>query len=554
MLKLLQINNIAVIRSAEIEFGGRFSALTGETGAGKSIIVDSIALLLGSRAPRELIRTGEERATVTALFSGMSEETLALLDEYGIECPDGSLLLGRTVSSDGRSTARINGRSVTQTMLREVGRTLLSIHGQHDNQKLLQKSSHISLLDSYAGLDEQLSEYRVAYSELCELDKEIAELRTDEAGKMRLRDMLAYQINEIDAARLKVGEEEELRSERVLLQNAERIKNQTDFAYRALHGSEKGAATLLLDRSAAAIRRISDVIPEADDIASRLENFRYEIEDIAASIRAYSDTGEGDPTARLDKLEGRLDLINRLGRKYGGSVSEILAFRAEAAARLESIEHSEEKLTELNEKRGQIELNVRALAEGLSEARRRCAANAAAAVCEELKFLDMPGVIFETSVRPAGRLRADGADEVEFLISSNPGEPAMPMAKIASGGELSRIMLALGCVLSANDGITTMIFDEIDTGISGKTSRKVGIKLREISRTAQVLCVTHSAQIASLADEQFLILKSEVEGRAETAVERLSEEGRIDEIARILGGINITEKQREAARELIYNK
>lgn len=550
MLRSLQIKNIAVIKSADIGFCDAFTVLTGETGAGKSIIIDSISLLMGSRAPRELIRSGESRANVSAFFDNVSANTAALLDEYGVECEDGSVLLSRTVSADGRSAARINGQAVTQTMLREIGKTLITIHGQHDNQRLMQKSYHIRLLDAYAGLDDALEKYREVYQRLRAVRAELEALRRDDAEKMRLRDILEYQIKEIDAARLKEGEEEQLGTERLRLQSIEKIKKQTDFAYRALYGSEKGSAVLLLDKAGEALSRIAQVIPEAAELAERLAGYRYEIEDIALTVRGYADDSDGDPTARLDKIESRLDVINKLERKYGADIAAVLAFRDDAAARLEGIDNIDARAEELQDSVQRLEAEARRLAAELSAVRVDCAMQAAARVCETLTYLDMPGVKFEIAVRPC-ELCADGTDEVEFMIAANPGEPAVPLAKTASGGELSRVMLALKCVLSENDGIDTMIFDEVDAGISGKTSRKVGVKLSELSRGAQVLCVTHSAQIASLADDHLLISKSEVDGRAETDVRSIEGEERVNEIARILGGINITETQRNAARELM---
>lgn len=553
MLTSLQINNIAVIRDACVEPGSGFTVLTGETGAGKSIIIDSIALLMGSRAPRELIRSGESRANVSAMFENVGKPTLELLDSYGILCEDGGVLLSRSVSADGRSAARINGQSVTQTMLREIGRTLITIHGQHDNQRLMQKGYHIRLLDAYADNDEALAKYRAVYDKWRQAKTELEQLRRDEAEKMRLRDILEYQIKEIDAAKLKEGEEQELSSERLRLQSIEKIKKQTDFAYRALHGSEKGAVTLLLDRAATALSQISGVIPEAADLAARLENCRYEVEDIALTARGYADDSDGDPTARLDKIESRLDTISRLERKYGADVAAVRAFRADAAARLDALDNTELRAEELTALIKTLEAEARAMAEAISSDRRKCAAEAADRVCETLSYLDMPGVKFEIQVQPC-ELCADGADEVEFMIAANPGEPAVPLAKTASGGELSRVMLALKCVLSENDGIDTMIFDEVDAGISGKTSRKVGVKLGQLAESAQVLCVTHSAQIASLADCHLLISKSEIDGRTETSVRVVEGEERVGEIARILGGINVTETQRSAARELMKHE
>ena len=551
MLRSLQIRNIAVKRETDIEFGGEVSALTGETGAGKSIIIDSICLLLGSRAPRELIRSGESRASVTALFEKVSEDTLNELRDMGVECPDDTLLLTRSVSLDGRSAARVNGQTVTQAMLREIGSRLINIHGQHDNQKLMQKSTHILMLDAYCENEGLLSEYKALYGKYRGLQKELDELRLDEAEKMRTRDMLAYQINEIDSAKLKRGEEDELESERTRLQNAEKIKKQTDFAYRALYGGEKVSAVMLLERSATAMTQLSGVIPEASELADRLMNMRYEAEDIALTVRGFADDGDGDPGRRLDKIESRLDTIGRLRKKYGADIEGILAFREDAASRLATIDNLDERAEELSDEIAKCEGELRKISDVLSKKRRDGAKRAADAVCAELAFLDMPGVKFIVDVADSHELKADGADNVEFLISANPGEPPVSLAKTASGGELSRIMLALRCVLSANDGVRTMIFDEVDAGISGKTSRKVGVKLREISRDAQILCVTHSAQIASIAHEHLLISKAEVDGRAETTVKILDEEGRICEIARILGGINITEKQKEAAREMI---
>lgn len=552
MLRSLQISNVAVIKRADIELDDGFCVLTGETGAGKSIIIDSIGLLLGSRAPRELIRAGEERATVTALFDRPGAATLALLDEYGITSEDG-VLLCRSVSTDGRSSARINGQTVTAAMLREVGRSLITIHGQHDNQRLLQRSYHIRLLDAYAGCESQLGEYRAAYEELKGLRSELDKLRRDEAEKIRLRDILEYQIKEIDAARLKQGEQEQLTAARLRLQSAEKIKKQADFVYRALYASEKGAVTVLLDRAGSALSQLAAIIPEAVELETRLENCRYEIEDIASTVHSYTDDFDGDPTVMLDKIEGRLDTICRLERKYGATESAVKAFRDDAAARLERLDNAEARADELETLIKEADSRVRELGAKLTGMRSRAASEAAVRVCEILAYLDMPGVQFCISQTPC-EPEPDGCDEVEFLIAANPGEQPVPLAKTASGGELSRVMLALKCVLSENDGIDTMIFDEVDAGISGKTSRKVGVKLHQLAKTAQVLCVTHSAQIASLADRHLLISKGESDGRAETSVRVITGDERVCEIARILGGINITEKQREAARELLEHE
>lgn len=549
MLRSLQISNIAVIKQADIELGDGFCVLTGETGAGKSIIIDSIGLLLGSRAPRELIRAGEERAAVNAMFDAPGEACRALLEDYGISYEDG-VLLSRSVSADGRSSARINGQTVTAAMLREIGRTLITIHGQHDNQRLMQRSYHIRLLDAYAADGALLEEYRTAYRNWRTLCEELERLRSDEAEKMRLRDMLEYQIKEIDSAHLKRGEEEELSAARLRLQSAEKIQKQADFAYRALYASEKGAVTVLLGRAQSALEQLADAVPESAELVTRLESCRYEVEDIAATVHSYTAELDGDPTAMLDRIESRLEVISRLERKYGADADAVKAFRDEAAARLERIDNADARADELGALINEAEREVTRLGARLSEVRRAAAEEAAARVCEILGYLDMPGVRFGIA-RSACAPSADGCDSIEFMIAANPGEEPVPLAKTASGGELSRVMLALKCVLSENDGIDTMIFDEVDAGISGKTSRKVGVKLHQLARTAQVLCVTHSAQIASLADRHLLISKGESGGRAETTVRTIEGDERVHEIARILGGINITEKQCEAARELL---
>lgn len=552
MLRSLQISNIAVIKQADIELGDGFCVLTGETGAGKSIIIDSIGLLLGSRAPRELIRAGEERAAVNAMFDAPGEACRALLEDYGISYEDG-VLLSRSVSADGRSSARINGQTVTAAMLREIGRTLITIHGQHDNQRLMQRSYHIRLLDAYAADGALLEEYRTAYRNWRTLCEELERLRSDEAEKMRLRDMLEYQIKEIDSAHLKRGEEEELSAARLRLQSAEKIQKQADFAYRALYASEKGAVTVLLGRAQSALEQLADAVPESAELVTRLESCRYEVEDIAATVHSYTAELDGDPTAMLDRIESRLEVISRLERKYGADADAVKAFRDEAAARLERIDNADARADELGALINEAEREVTRLGARLSEVRRAAAEEAAARVCEILGYLDMPGVRFGIA-RSACAPSADGCDSIEFMIAANPGEEPVPLAKTASGGELSRVMLALKCVLSENDGIDTMIFDEVDAGISGKTSRKVGVKLRQLARTAQVLCVTHSAQIASLADRHLLIAKGESGGRAETTVRTIEGDERVHEIARILGGINITEKQCEAARELLEHE
>lgn len=570
MLESLHIENVAVIKSVDIDFSDGLCVLTGETGAGKSLLIDSINCLTGGRVSRDLIRSGEDRAFISALFSPPEGEIARALSELGIELPVGdSLMLQRVITRDGRSTARINGRAVTQSILREAGALLINIHGQSDNQKLMQSTAHRALLDDYAQDSDELALYRELYGEWKTIRDEMASLRRDVAERLRLREMLEFQIKDIDAAKLRAGEEEKLTERRDKLLHLEKINRQVSLACRALCDGEKATVTALCDRAEAALSSIAGIIPECDGLIERIASIRAEAEDIADRVREFGDEDVGDPTAELDRLEGRLDTISRLGRKYGVGVEAILAFRDEAAARLVVIDTADERIEELEQEEAGLRKWLADRAHELTAIRKTAARALSEAVQEALAFLDMPKVRFEVAVKPAAEFGAYGCDEVEFLLSANPGEPVGPMVRIASGGELSRIMLAIRSVLNQRYGVPTAIYDEVDTGISGRTARKVGIKLATIAqgtrnvlgeRTAgtQVICVTHSAQIASLADAHYVIEKKEVveggETRAETTVRFIDEADRVEEIARILGGLDITDAQRAAARELIGEK
>lgn len=553
MLRSLHIGNVAVIRQADIDFTEGLCVLTGETGAGKSLLIDSLNALTGGRVSRDLIRAGEENAMISALFDGLDEPTRAALSELGVELPEDEdgILLQRTLSRDGKSVARIGGRAVTQSLLREVGALLVNIHGQSDNQKLMQKAAHLSLLDAYAGDSAALAEYRSVYAAWRQVSGQLADLRQDEGQRLRTREMLEYQIADIDAAHLKPGEEDKLTARRDRLQHQEKIDRQLRLAARALRDGEKATATGLLDRAATALASLTGILPEAEELAARAESLRLEAEDIADRTRALTDGDAVDATAELDRLEGRLDTIQRLGRKYGAGVDAILAFRDDAAERLAGLDTADDRIAACEEQEKRLREQLDGLSAVLTRMRTAAAQELAGQVAESLAFLDMPRVRFEVSLRRLDKPGADGADDAEFCIATNPGEPVQPMIRIASGGELSRIMLALRSVLNEKYGVGVSIYDEIDTGISGRTARKVGIKLRRIARCGQVICVTHSAQIASLADAQYRIEKHEVDGRAETSVRCLEPEERVDEIARILGGLDLTDSQRAAARELI---
>ncbi len=550
MLRSLHIENIAVIRSADVDFREGLSVLTGETGAGKSMIIDSINLLLGNRVSREMIRSGENRAVVGAVFEQLSESTVHALEEMGFSCEDGALMLQRSVSVDGKSQTRLNGQVITQALQRQITPMLISIHGQMDSHKLLQRGAHLELLDAYVRPDEELEAYRRSYHAYRELQKKLDALNRDEAEKLRLQEMLRFQISDIDAKKLKVGEEEELVRERDRLLNLEKINRQVDLAYRALAGGEKTNAVDLLRKAQSALISLGSVVEGVSAIADRIADLEAELSDIAESVIALADDDRSDPTERIDRIEGRLEKIARLKKKYGNSVKEILAFREKSARELEELELSDEKRSELESECKKHKKDAEALAKTLRQRRTDAAKTVVQSVTEALCFLDMPKVRFEISVTDA-ELNENGTDDVEFLIATNVGEPVQPISKIASGGELSRIMLALRSVLDDRDGATTVIFDEIDTGVSGKTSRKIGLKLHDTAERSQVLCVTHSAQIASLADTHYLISKLEKNGRAETEVRELSDAERVEEIARILGGIEVTAAQRDAAREMI---
>ncbi|MBE6533579.1 MAG: DNA repair protein RecN [Ruminococcaceae bacterium] len=549
MLEVLHIENIAVVKKIDIEFSAGMTVLTGETGAGKSIIVDSLNLISGARAEKELIRRGETRAEVSALFSQLDSNTVQKIRELGFECEDGSVLISRAFTA-ASSTARVNGAPITLMLLKKLSALLFGIHGQNDNMLLSEPKNHLNILDTYAGNKGLLEVYEQKYQKVFELRKKLKALSDDLREQMRQSEVLRFQINDIESVKLKEGEEEELQSLVLRLRGLEKINKSCTLVTRALEGGKGMGAIYLVDRASVALDAISDTVSEAESLAARLSEVKYELEDIAGSVSSLCDI-DGDPSIMLDKAESRLDAILKLKRKYGSTVEEILAFRDDAKTKLDFIEHADDIRMDIENELIQIESEAKKAAAALTESRRAAAHGLTRKVCESLAFLDMPKVKFEASLKPLEDFSKTGRDSVEFLISANAGEPLLPMAKIASGGELARIMLSLKNEINICDGIDTVVFDEIDTGISGKTSRKVGMKLKEIGRSAQVICVTHSAQIASLANNHLFVSKNDTNGRTESAVKALSEAERVDEIARILGGIEITKVQREAAEELL---
>ena len=549
MLAQLFIRNIAVIEKASIDLEKGFTVLTGETGAGKSIIIDAIHAVLGERTSKELVRTGTDSASVSALFTGLDEDTLSLLDQLSLPREeDGSLLIQRDIRLEGRSTCKINGAPATVSMLKQLGPRLVTIHGQHESYELLSPEVHMEYLDSFAGLESLLAEYQAAYRTLRETQRQLEALQTDEGEKARLSDLLHYQIDEIEAANVRVGEREDLEAQRELIRNSEKIASALELLRGLLSGDEESEGLLAgISQAAAQAGRVAAYLPELADASQKLQEAGYLLEDVDAIL--HGTAVDFDP-ALQESIEERLDLLYKLGLKYGGSEEKILEYLEDCRIRLHQIAFSDEERERLEAQYETQKTAAIALAKELSEQRKAASKQFISQVKGELAFLNMPGIAFETEIKRVP-LYHMGCDKLQFLVSSNKGEPPKPMSKIASGGELSRIMLAIKTVLSGKDKVDTLIFDEVDTGISGAAANKVGQKLKQVSQNRQVLCITHLAQIAALADHHFLISKH-VEGeRTYTQVQGLDFEGRKREVARIIGGDQVTDLQLEMAGEML---
>jgi DNA repair protein RecN (Recombination protein N) len=519
MLRNLHIENIAVISCADIVFDGRFCVMTGQTGAGKSVIVDSIMLVCGAKGDRELVRSGQSTACVTAYFAELSDAAAKALDALGIACDDKEVVLQRTLSADGKSTARINGRTATLGMLREASTHLISIHGQDDNRLLADLACHMDMLDAYADIDAQKSAYAEQYGAWRALCEKRDALIRDAGERLRMVEMLTYQINDISALKLKAGEEEALIEKRNKLQNTEKVQKQVRFSTKLLtDAGSNGSVSYLLERSAASMNALAAYVADAAEVGEELIDLSYRVKDLSDRIAAYAEDLDDDPVTMLDKIEDRLEAISKLKRKYGGSVDAVLAFLENAKARLAEIEGSDELCEQYDAQIADIHAKAMEIALQMSETRAKAAEKAAKQIAEQLSYLDMAGVRFRIAVAREKELGAGGIDRVEFMIATNPGEPLSSMVRIASGGELSRIMLAIKCVMNQKDGVPTTIFDEVDTGISGKTSRKIGIRLSDMAARQQIICITHSAQVASLGDQHLHIYKEEKDGRAFTSV------------------------------------
>ena len=551
MLKLLEIENIAIIEKASVEFSRGLNVMTGETGAGKSIVIDSINAVTGQKTSRELIRTGASHAFVSAMFEETSPAVAGALSACGVPAEeDGTVLLQRTIYKDGKNLCRVNGVTVTVSMLKSVGETLINIHGQRDSQALLDSAKHIAFLDSFAGLSAQVAAYAADFSRLVAVKKAIRSLQTDEAEKARRIDLLTYQINELTEANLVVGEREELHRKKNILNNSIKLAAALTAAVNALNGDgDNAGAASLIGQAAREITSVASVAKGLDAVASTLEEAESTVSDAAAvidDVLNQLDNVEGS----LDAIEERLDLLYRLSRKYGETEEEMLAFLSDAQKELQLITLSDERIQELSAERDALLASCEKQAAVLTAARKKSAKKLSAAVEGELAFLNMRSCRFLAEILPA-ELGPDGADRVTFLISANAGEEPKPLGKVASGGELSRIMLALKNVLSEKDSVGTLIFDEIDAGVSGEAASKIAVKLSQVSRRAQVLCITHLSQIAAYADEHKFLRKEELDGKTYTRIASLDAEGRARELARINYGENPGETQLISARQML---
>lgn len=548
MLELLHIENIAIIEAADIEFAPGFNALTGETGAGKSIVIDSLSAVLGQRTSRELIRTGAEKAFVSAAFSGMAPE---LTEELGIQPEaDGTLLLQREIQTDGKNVCRVNGRPVTVGQLRALGARLLNIHGQHDGQQLLDEEQHIVYLDSFGRVESLAITYAEKYKNFTDIRRQISALQMDEAEKARRVDTLQYQIEELRRAKLTPGEEEELTARRGMLRNAEKFLDAVAGADYALNGDDSGGGALSALRQAqdalGGVRHLDDAFGQ---LYERLGEAYSEVYDIAATVedkRGELDVSPGE----LDRVESRMDLLYRLKKKYGATVEDMLDYQARCEAELAQIEDAGDTLVRLEQALSKAEKGARQAAQALSDARKAAADRLTAQILTELQQLDMGKIRFAVDFAEKP-LDSDGMDTVRFLMSANVGEELRPIHKIASGGELARIMLAMKNVLSEQDHVGTMVFDEVDTGVSGRAAQKVAEKMARISRRKQVLCVTHLPQLAAMADTHFSVEKGERDGRTYTEVRRLDREQRRRELARLTGGSHVSQTMLDGAEELL---
>ncbi len=555
MLKELHIKNIAVIDQVHIEFDNGFNVLTGETGAGKSILIDSINMALGKRVSHDLIRTGCDKATVNACFEVSDKTVLKALSDLGIDAEDGIVAISRQLTDDGKSTCRINGVTMPLAVVREASSMLIDIHGQSDNRMLLDSHSHMAFLDSFGDCGDILNEYKASYKRMCDIKKQINELSGSQDERLHRQELLEFQINEINSARLKPNEDEELEAKRDYLYNMESIVSGAGTAYGALYGGDEYSAYDLLRQAERALGGISQYLPKLSECYERLSGIVAEVDDVASEINSCLSSTDFN-MAELDMIEERLDTISNLKRKYGNSIEDILKYAKSAEAEASSIEKRDEEIERLGAELDSAKAEVGSIASRLTAKRTAAAKVLEEKILAELADLDMPKVRFAINLYErfdGGDISYtdSGKDEAEFLLSTNPGEALKPMSKIASGGELSRIMLAVKSVLSDSDDIDTMIFDEIDTGVSGRAAQKIAEKLSALAKHRQVFSITHLAQIASMADSHFLIKKTSTDQSTSTDVMPLDHSGRVEELARIIGGVTVTDLTRQSALEML---
>ena len=551
MLSSLKIENVAVIEKAEILFGRGLNILTGETGAGKSIVIDSINAILGERTSRELVRDGAEKAKVTAFFEDVPESIQKKLEEYDIECnDDNSLLISRIITLDGRNTCKINGHAVTVTMLKNIGRELITICGQHDSQHLLVKEKHLGYIDSIADCQEYFDSYSEVFSEIKSLRRQLKSLLNDESDKERRLEYLEFQINELRNADIKIGEKEALTEEKKKYQNKEKILNSLNLCHSILNGNGELSGVLAdTDALLTFLKDLSQFDSRFSGTAETLAELKYALDDCSDDVTDCLGEIE-DNDIDINSIEERLDILYRLSKKYGETEEKMLEYLEKISQEYDDITLGDEKTELLQERYDELSEDLFNKGCILSDCRKQAASVFEEKVTEDLHYLDMSGATFTTEFRDAPAT-VTGIDDVEFLFTANPGQEPKPLAKIASGGELSRVMLAIRCTLSDSDDISSMVFDEIDTGVSGRAALKIAYKLHELSKNKQVLCVTHLAQIAAYADNHLYIEKTTEEGRTYTKVTELSLDDRIHEIARIIGGDIITQTTLDSAKEMI---
>lgn len=552
MLSNIYIENIAVIEKASIDFNSSFNVLTGETGAGKSIIIDSINAVMGQRISRDLIRSGSDFAFVSATFTDVSPVVSKLLDEFGYEAEDNSYIVQRQMTSSGRNICKINGRPAPLSVLKSVSPHLINIYGQNEGYDFMTAESHISYIDALGDYSDIIKSYKEKFEKYSKLRHKLKSVNDNIQDRERKIDLLKYQINEIEDAELQVGELEELNSRRLVLINSEKIKESIEYAYAELNGEDEEGILSKLDNVCDALLGISDIYPDISELAQRVQSAFIELQDCNYEVRDYLEDVDADPQ-ELDEIEERIDLIRTLQRKYGSTVEEILEFCDTSKAELDELIQFDINKEKLEKEYRAAKKELTAVAEILTSARKSCAEKFADNVIKEMKYLDMPNVVMVPNISKCD-FSESGCDVLELLISANPGELPKPISKIASGGELSRMMLAVKSIIADKDDIGTLIFDEVDTGISGSAASKVGHKLQELSHNHQVLCVTHQAQIAALADTHLFISKNVAEGRTFTSVRELSYEDRKYELSRIIDGDNPSEFALKHAEEMLNAK